>query len=212
MAKSNAGTIAGLVVASILVLVVVLGGAFCFFRRQRRKRRRAVDKNADPYNEIGRSTVYVDPLWEQQNYHLAEIGANAISSTISLPPQDIDSGARRHITALTPASQHKNQKDDGDPFRDPDPIEVQEAGNAFDRLQQLTREVEAELQNLANQAQSGQLSAAEQARLDEIRHTTGLTIMYDSRLGRFSTSSTLSAPPPPYRSNHDPFSHEYLPH
>lgn len=221
-AKSNTGPIVGGVISGILGLLLILVAALCIFRRQNRKRRSAVDKNVDPYNMIQQPTVNIDPLGEQQNYHHAEMGTN-ISSAMPSLLRGIDSGTSTsqkrgegHIPTVTSALQHSNERDNSNPFRDPDTAEVhqvQQARGALDRLQQLTREVEAELQNLANQVESGQLSVTEQQRLDEIRRTAGLTITYDSRLRRFlSTSSTSSAPPPSYHSENVPFLQSDLPH
>lgn len=148
------------------------------------------------------------------------------SSSASTLPQHIDSGVtrwKRKIKHPGPTAANyiplRNTKNQGEeapnPFRDPNITEdrpgrprAQETENALDRLQQLTREVGAELQTLDNQAQSGQLSEAEQERLNEIRRTARLAIMSpDSRPGRpVSTgSTTTSASPPSYRSDCGPY-------
>lgn len=115
-------------------------------------------------------------------------------------------GGRRkeHATVADyiPPHDTRNRERGTNPFQDPG-TGVQETGDALYRLQQLTREVGTEFQTLANREQSGQLTGVERGRLEEIRLTTGLTIMYDLRPGRFiSTRSTItSAPPPSYHSD-----------
>ncbi len=100
------------------------------------------------------------------------------------------------------------EQDNLDPFRDPEIIENQAvpgAGNALDRLQELTREVKEELRELAKRARSGQLSDSERERLDEIKRTIGLSIRSNSRRGSARSIGTmLSAPPPSYRSDFEP--------
>lgn len=139
-------------------------------------------------------------------------------------PQHLESGVTRWKRKIKhpgptaanyiPPRNTKNRGEVANPFRDSDIAEdrpglprAQETGDALDRLQQLTREVGAELQTLDSQAQSGQLSGAERERLDEIRRTARLAIMSpDSRPGRpISTgSTTMSASPPSYCSDCGP--------
>lgn len=145
----------------------------------------------------------------------ARAGVN-LSSPIPIPPQHANPGAthwgrrKERVVAAdhVPPRDTRDRGDSTNPFQDPDTTEghrAQETGDALYRLQQLTREVGVELQTLASRAQSGRLTEVERERLEEIRHTTGLTIMYDSRLGRFiSTSSATSAPPPTYHSDYNP--------
>lgn len=102
-----------------------------------------------------------------------------------------------------------DQGQERDPFRDPmigererSSEEVQ--GNALDRLQQLTSQLEAELQQLSELAQSGQLSIEDRARLEEIRSTTGLTMPFNPRRGHLSVAtshSSYSTAPPSYHTH-----------
>ncbi|XP_006453941.1 hypothetical protein AGABI2DRAFT_113698 [Agaricus bisporus var. bisporus H97] len=80
--------------------------------------------------------------------------------------------------------------------------EIQRARNALDNLQVLTSQFEGEFQHLCILAQSGQLTAEDRLKLEEIKRTTGLTIPSNlrhnqrsiSRSTSFESSSSLAPP------------------
>ncbi|KAF9443150.1 hypothetical protein P691DRAFT_779036 [Macrolepiota fuliginosa MF-IS2] len=107
---------------------------------------------------------------------------------------------------LPPPPPECNQEDVEDPFQDPEISdgdvshqEVRGARNALDHLQQLTNQLEAELQRLNDLARSGQLSEVERAWLEEIRRTAGLTMPFD-RGSVSSSEASYSTAPPSYSS------------
>jgi hypothetical protein len=81
--------------------------------------------------------------------------------------------------------------------------ESQRVRDALACLQAFTNQFEGEFQRLCVLAQSGQLSAEDRLRLEEIRSTTGLTIPHGPRhdrsnAGRASSDSSSSSIPPSY--------------
>ncbi|KAF9441010.1 hypothetical protein P691DRAFT_780776 [Macrolepiota fuliginosa MF-IS2] len=178
--KAIIGGIAGGAVTIILALV-----AFCAFRRTRRKRKGLIIRTPD--FEVSDTT---EPQ-QSQAPTLAEASGLFIPHpflSLTSEPQDSVSAVKRRekdqIQSLPSRPQH-NQEDVGnirDPFQDPE-VQSRDPINALDRIQELTGQLEMELQQLNNLARSGQLSEAEHTRLEEIRHTTGLTIPFDQRHG-----------------------------
>ncbi len=192
--KSKVGTIVGGMISGVLGLLLILVAVFCFLRQRRRAHS---SSSLIPYTFVG------DP---EKTHQLPTIRT---VTPLAWP-------VNRLKTSRTPTL-HADTTDDGIgnasqlPAQDPEIITNQAlavpgAGHALERLQELTREVEEELRELGNRARSGQLSDNERERLDEIRRTTGLTIVYDPRRGRFSTTSSATsytASPPSYRSDCD---------
>jgi hypothetical protein len=119
-------------------------------------------------------------------------------------------GVATDRTGILPAQNSSGEIASENPFRDPVLTESNNEGegqrvrNALDNLQALTSRFEGELLQLGALTQSGQLSAEDRLKLEEIRRTTGLTIQFDSRRGRFSvvrsasSGSSFSLNPPSY--------------
>lgn len=167
-------------------------------RRKRRNlnRRRQVASNAGPpIGPISATFTIPRPFLDTSSPYEQPAGKRAKDQTESPDPE--------------PRRNRENGQDNTDPFRDPETGQGQDeliigAKNALDRLQELTRGAEEELRELGNRARRGELSGSEQERLDEIRRTTGLTIVYDPGRGRFSTISSASSfttSPPSYHSD-----------
>ncbi|EKM84272.1 hypothetical protein AGABI1DRAFT_104204 [Agaricus bisporus var. burnettii JB137-S8] len=171
-------TVVGGVVGGIMGLLV-LAAIFVFLHRRRRKA-----ENVMPYSTL----PFRDFPFSQNRSSSKKI---IIGSARNLPAQD-------NQVNIAPAV---------DPFNDPIPTEgnlpnnddeVQRARNALDNLQALTSRFEDEIQQLRILAQSGQLSAEDGLKLEEIRRTTGLTIPFDSRHVQRSSGSSSSSAPPSY--------------
>ncbi|KAF9444217.1 hypothetical protein P691DRAFT_786999 [Macrolepiota fuliginosa MF-IS2] len=171
--KATIGGITGGAATIILALV-----AFCAFRRTRREPRAFII----PMPNFKASDT-TGP-WRSQGPRLIEAPGPFIPHpflSLTSEPQGKVSAVKRKekekIQSLPPRPQH-NQEDIGntrDPFQDPG-VQSGDPRNALDRVQQLTDQLEVELQQLNNLARSGQLPEAERTRLEEIRLATGITI------------------------------------
>lgn len=200
--EALAGGVTGATATFIVALII-----FCILRSKRRHRvvRFTSDLQASTSSDV-------------RDQHLSQ---SAQSYTTPRPFLDFPSlqncsSSKEIITdgARNPSVQNQGNIELAvDPFGDPIPTEGsllnnddegQRVRNALDHLQELTSRFERELQQLCILAQSGQLSAEDRLKLEEIRRATNLTIHFDpghdnSPIGR-STSSGSSVPPS-YRTN-----------
>ncbi|KAF5352840.1 hypothetical protein D9756_006107 [Leucocoprinus leucothites] len=186
--------IGGVIGATVIVILAVI--ALCILRCRRRRQSSQVFSETRPHSPQRRTSLRPRPFLEPQ-----------IALTNISPESKIKEKSQ---ASSSPSTREQAQ----DPFRDPEVVdrvetpndqqnEVQRARDALDRLQQLTNQLEVELEHLNNLARLGRLSDDDQARLDEIRRTTGLTIPFNPRQGHMSTDSSASgfSVPPSYHTN-----------
>ncbi|KAF7784963.1 hypothetical protein Agabi119p4_1128 [Agaricus bisporus var. burnettii] len=195
------GGVTGAAVTIILGLII-----FCILRSKRRHR--ALRSTSD---------VDVSTPPDIRGQHMSQ---SAQPSTTPRPFLDFPFSQNCSFSKgiITDSASNSSEQDNqgntepvADPFNDVILIErnlsnnddeVERARNALDNLQVLTSQFEGEFQQLCILAQSGQLTAEDRLKLEEIKRTTGLTIPSNlrhnqrsiSRSTSFESSSSLAPP------------------
>ncbi|KAF7783950.1 hypothetical protein Agabi119p4_115 [Agaricus bisporus var. burnettii] len=201
--KAIAGGATGAAVVAVILGLII----FCILRSKRRHR--ALHSTSD---------VDISTPPDARGQHI--MSQSAQSSTTPRPFLDFPfsqncSSFKEIITDSASNSSEQDNQGNIEPFADPfnDVIliernlsnnddEVERARNALDNLQVLTSQFEGEFQQLCILAQSGQLTAEDRLKLEEIKRTTGLTIPSNlrhnqrsiSRSTSFGSSSSLAPP------------------
>ncbi|EKM84270.1 hypothetical protein AGABI1DRAFT_104202 [Agaricus bisporus var. burnettii JB137-S8] len=196
------GGVTGAAVTIILGLII-----FCILRSKRRHR--ALHSTSD---------VDISTPPDAQGQHIMSQSAQ-ISTTprpfLDFPFSQNCSFSKGIITGSASNSSEQGNQGNTEPAADPfndailternlpnNDAEIQRARNALDNLQVLTSQFEGEFQQLCILAQSGQLTAEDRLKLEEIKRTTGLTIPSNlrhnqrsiSRSTSFESSSSLAPP------------------
>ncbi|KAF9444421.1 hypothetical protein P691DRAFT_807362 [Macrolepiota fuliginosa MF-IS2] len=196
------GIIGGIVGATVIVILALV--VFCILRCKRRRLVTSVSESCSPTAPISQSP---------QPLQITETSDTVIPFPFLSPTPiardnavTVRRGGKEQILPSPLECNQENVGDNRDPFQDPEILDedishqrVQSTRDALDRLQQLTNQLETELQQLSDLARSGQLSEGERTRLEEIRRTAGLTMPFD-RGSVSSSEASYSTAPPSYRS------------
>ncbi|KAF9440804.1 hypothetical protein P691DRAFT_817833 [Macrolepiota fuliginosa MF-IS2] len=149
------GIIGGVIGATIIIILALI--VFCLLRRKQRKLVTLVPKSCAPAALISQLP---------QPLQITNTSDSVIPFPFKVPTPATQDNAvtvrqegKEQIPPSPPKCNQENVGDNRDPFRDPEMLdgdashqEVQGARNALDRLQQLTNQLEMELQQLSDLA------------------------------------------------------------
>ncbi|KAJ3571616.1 hypothetical protein NP233_g3635 [Leucocoprinus birnbaumii] len=184
-------------VIAVLSVVILALVTFCVLWRRRKRFQRKAGRAAisEAFASVGWKT---NPRSSPQ--HRAQLRSRPFldseAAQINVSPEKAKEKA---LPSLTPEQEQ-------DPFRDPEVIEivvvapveeqddVRRAQIALDRLQQLTSQLEAELEQLNDLALRGQLSGENRVRLEEIKRTIGQTVPLNARMTPLAGSNLRATP------------------